>query len=317
MIRGDKREYIRNCYDGKYEGKRNVMKNVKLEKPENAYVSKKTRFVYLFLRAIVIAILVIHAVEHDYESVFVCALSLLLMLLPSMIERRLWIRLSDTMEIIILLFIFAAEILGEINSFYMKVPHWDTVLHTMNGFLCAAVGFALVDLINRSHKFTFALSPVFLAIVAFCFSMTVGVVWEFFEYSCDHFLGQDMQKDTIVYQINSVNLNDTPSTKVQTVNDISDVIIVHSDGSEESLGLGGYLDVGLNDTMKDLLVNELGALCFSFIGYCYVKKRGKGELAAQFIPQVLVTEDEREKFEEELAENVAKNAELKNIKRKK
>ena len=274
------------------------MKNIKLEK-KNIYTNKRTRFVYLFLRAIVIVVMIIHAIEHDYESVFVCALSLFLMILPSILERRLWVRLPHTLEIIILVFIFAAEILGEINSFYMKVPHWDTVLHTINGFLCAAVGFALVDLINGSHRFTFELSPFFLAVVAFCFSMTVGVLWEFFEYGCDRYLGQDMQKDTIVHQICSVSLNDMPSTKVQTIQDISDVIIIHSDGSEERLGLGGYLDVGINDTMKDLFVNELGALCFSFIGYFYVKQKGKGEFAVKFIPQVMLTEEERDEFEEE------------------
>lgn len=288
------------------------MKNVKREKPRNVYVNKRTRFVYLLLRAIVIAVMIVHAVERDYESVFVCALSLFLMLLPSIIERRLWVRLSYTMEIIILVFIFAAEILGEINSFYMKVPHWDTVLHTLNGFLCAAVGFALVDLINRSHRFTFELSPIFLAIVAFCFSMTVGVTWEFFEYSCDRYLGQDMQKDAIVHQIHSVNLNDTPSTRVQTIKDISDVIIVHSDGTQEALGLGGYLDVGINDTMKDLLVNEVGALCFAIIGYFYVKQRGKGEFAAKFIPQVMVTEEERDEFEEERLRNQVNDVHFRN-----
>lgn len=275
------------------------MKKVGRKNGDKIYGNKRTRIVYLLLRAIVIVVMVIHAIERDYESVFLCALSLLLMVLPSIIEKKFWVRLPATLEIIILLFIFAAEILGEINSFYMKVPHWDTVLHTLNGFLCAAIGFALVDLLNRSHRFTFALSPIFLAIVAFCFSMTVGVIWEFFEYSCDTFLGQDMQKDTIVHQINSVSLNEEPSTKVQYITDISDVIIVHSDGTQEALGLGGYLDVGLNDTMKDLLVNELGALCFSVIGYFYVKHRGKGVFASNFIPQVLVTEDEKEQFEEE------------------
>lgn len=281
------------------------MKNAGLDqikKIENIYIDGKTRKVYLILRAIVIVVLIRHAFMHDYESVFLCALSLFLMILPSLVEKKLWVRLPATLEIIILLFIFAAEILGEINSFYMKVPHWDTVLHTLNGFLCAAIGFALVDLVNRSHRFTFALSPIFLAIVAFCFSMTVGVIWEFIEYSGDTFFGQDMQKDVVVDHINSVSLNDVPSTKVQYINDISDVIIVHSDGTEEALGLGGYLDVGINDTMKDLLVNEIGALVFSVIGYFYVKQRGKGKFASNFIPRVLVSEEERKNFEENMEE---------------
>ena len=239
------------------------------------------------LRALVIFVLIRSALHRDFESVFLCGLTLGLMVLPSIFTRRLNIELPSTLEIIILLFIFAAEILGEINSFYIRVPNWDTMLHTLNGFLCAAIGFALVDMLNRSDRFSFRLSPVYLAIVAFCFSMTVGVLWEFFEYSGDRFLGFDMQKDTIVHTISTVELDETRSNKVVTVRDIQDVILVKGDGTQQALGLGGYLDVGLNDTMKDLMVNFVGAVVFSVIGYFYVKEKGKGRFAARFIPRVL------------------------------
>ena len=96
-----------------------------------------------------------------------------------------------------LLFIFSAEILGEISSFYVLFPFWDTTLHTLNGFLAAAIGFSLVDLLNRSDRVKFDLSPLFLSITAFCFSMTIGVLWEFFEFAMDQFFALDMQKDTI------------------------------------------------------------------------------------------------------------------------
>ena len=211
----------------------------------------------------------------------------MLLVLPSILTRRLHIELPTTLEIIILLFIFAAEILGELNSFYVRVPHWDTVLHTLNGFLCAAVGFALVDMLNRSDRFSFKLSPVYLAIVAFCFSMTVGVLWEFFEYAGDTLLGLDMQKDTVIQAVRTVELDPTRLNRVVAVRDIADVIVVHGDGTQQSLGLGGYLDVGLNDTMKDLIVNFIGAVVFSVIGYFYVKEKGKGRFAARFIPRVL------------------------------
>ena len=251
------------------------------------YTNKATLTVYLVLRALVILVLVRTALRRDFESVFLCGLTLVLFILPSIFTRKLNIELPGTLEIIILLFIFAAEILGEINSFYIRVPNWDTMLHTLNGFLCAAIGFALVDMLNRSDSFSFKLSPVYLAIVAFCFSMTVGVLWEFFEYSGDRFLGYDMQKDTIIHTVKTVELDPTRSNKVVTLSDIADVIIVHSDGTQEALGLGGYLDVGLNDTMKDLMVNFVGAVVFSIIGYFYVKEKGKGRFAARFIPRVL------------------------------
>ena len=262
-------------------------KDKKIKEKIPYYTKKSTLGVYLALRGLVILTLIRHAIRFDLESVFLCGLTLVLLILPSILTRKLQIELPSTLEIIILLFIFAAEILGEINSFYVRVPNWDTMLHTLNGFLCAAVGFALVDMLNRSDVFSFKLSPIYLAIVAFCFSMTVGVLWEFFEYGVDCFLGFDMQKDAVVSQIGSVMLDPQNSNKVVTIRDIADVIIVHSDGTQQALGVGGYLDIGINDTMKDLIVNFIGAVVFSVIGFFYVKAKGKGSFAARFIPRVM------------------------------
>ena len=265
------------------------------ERKENRFYKNKTTLtVYLVLRGLIIFILIRAVLRREYQSVFLCALSLVLLIMPSIISRKLKIVLPSTLEIIILLFIFAAEILGELNSFYVRVPHWDTMLHTINGFLCAAIGFALVDMMNRNDRFTFQLSPLYLAIVSFCFSMTVGVLWEFFEFSGDYFLGMDMQKDTIVHAIHSVNMDPTLTNTVVHVRDIADVILVHSDGSQQALGLGGYLDIGIIDTMKDLFVNFIGAVVFSFIGYFYVKKKGQGKVAHRFIPKVEFPEERKE-----------------------
>ncbi len=270
------------------------MKNGKEKlKKVQPYSNKTTLTVYLVLRALIILIMVRAVLRGNYESVFLCALSLMLLVLPSILQKRLYITLPSTLEIVILLFIFAAEILGELASFYVRVPNWDTMLHTVNGFLCAAVGFALVDMINRNERFSLKLSPVYLAIVAFCFSMTVGVLWEFFEFAADRFLGLDMQKDTVLSAIGSVALDPTMSNKVIRVKDIADVIIVHADGSRQALGLGGYLDIGLYDTMKDLFVNFVGAVVFSIIGYFYVKQEGKGKFASRFIPKVPGPKEEK------------------------
>ena len=250
------------------------------------YHNKTTLTVYLVLRALVILSLVRAVFRREYQSVFLCALSLGLMVLPSLVSRKLRIVLPSTLEIIMLLFIYAAEILGEMNAFYVRVPHWDTMLHTINGFLCAAIGFCLVDMMNRNDRFSFRLSPLYLAIVSFCFSMTVGVLWEFFEFAGDYFLGMDMQNDIVVNAIHSVNLDPTRTNTVVHIRDIADTILVHSDGTQESLGLGGYLDIGIIDTMKDLFVNFIGAVVFSVIGFFYVKEKGKGKVATRFIPQV-------------------------------
>ena len=192
---------------------------------------------------------------------------------------ELKIELPTPLEIIILLFIFAAEIMGEIGSYYTKFPYWDTMLHTMNGFLAAAIGFSLVDILNRHKSDKFHLSPLYLAIVAFCFSMTIGVMWEFFECGMDLFFGMDTQKDTIVHSISSVMLDPTRTQTIVHINDIHDVTV-----NGQSLGVNGYLDIGLLDTMKDLFVNFIGAVVFSIIGFFYVKKRGEGKFAKKFIP---------------------------------
>ncbi len=249
---------------------------------------------YVVLRMLVIIVMVAQFLNANFENVFLCVLTLILFLVPTFIERKIHIDLPDTLEVIILLFIFAAEILGEIQAYYIQFPYWDTMLHTLNGFLCAAIGFALVDILNRSEKFSISLSPLFLAITAFCFSMTVGVLWEFFECTMDQFLLLDMQKDTVVNTISSVMLDPNHRNAPTAIKDITDVIVVTADGVQHPLGLGGYLDIGILDTMKDLFVNFVGAVVFSIIGFFYVKSRGKGRFASRFIPQVL-PEDEAEK----------------------
>ena len=251
--------------------------------------------VYLLLRVSVLAIMVAQFFNGNFENVFLCVLTLILFLLPTVFERKMRVDLPNTLEIIIMLFIYAAWILGEIQAFYTTYKGWDTMLHTLNGFLCAAIGFSLVDMLNREERFSLELSPAFMAIVAFCFSMTIGVLWEFFEFSVDQLLLFDMQKDAVVHNISSVMLDPTGGNKQIVIRDITDVIVV-AGGQEIALGLGGYLDVGIWDTMKDLWVNFIGAVVFSLIGYFYVKSRGKGWFARRFIPQIV--EDQLEQIEE-------------------
>ena len=223
--------------------------------------------VYLVLRLLVILVMVAQFFNRNFENVFLCILTLVLLLLPTVLERRLQIDLPNTLEIIIMLFIFAAEILGEIQAYYTAFPYWDTMLHTLNGFLCAAIGFSLVDLCNRHERFSLSLSPVFMAIVAFCFSMTIGVLWEFFECAMDQFFLLDMQKDTVISSISSVLLDPTGRQRPFAIHGITDLIVV-ANGEQIPLGLGGYLDIGLLDTMNDLLVNFIGAAAVS---YCHLR----------------------------------------------
>lgn len=274
-----------------------MRKHTKREAPGQEWRNVKNKklisAVYIILRVLVVATMIAQFFNRNYENVLLCVLTLVLFMLPSIFERRLHIDLPDTLEIIILLFIFAAEILGEISSFYMAFPHWDVMLHTLNGFLCAAIGFALVDILNRSDKVSLSLSPFFMAVVAFCFSMTIGVLWEFYEYAMDHIVLLDMQKDSIINVISTVELNPDHLNKTVIIRGIQDTILVLEDGSQVPLGLGGYLDIGLIDTMEDLFVNFIGAVVFSVIGFFYVKGRGKGRFAPNFIPQLMNTPPEK------------------------
>ena len=247
--------------------------------------------VYLVLRLIVLGTLVSSVIRGEYESAFICLLVLALFVLPFFIQQNFGIELPSTLEIIILLFIFAAEILGELECYFITYPHWDSMLHTTTGFLCAATGFALIDILNRNSRIKFELSPIYVALAAFCFSMTVGVLWEFFEFGMDRLFHMDMQKDTVVQSITSVMLDPTNSNIPVTIDDIHSVAV-----NGQDLGFDGYLDIGLYDTMADLFVNFIGAVVFSTIGYFYIKHRGKGRLARAFIPTITESENAAEEL---------------------
>ncbi len=249
---------------------------------------KRDLSVYIIVRTLVVITLIAQIIHKSWDSVFVCILTLFLLLIPSIVDKKLNIKLPSLLETIILLFIYSAEILGEIQNFYGIISYWDTILHTINGFIMAAIGFSLIDILNESKIFAIELSPIFVAIVAFCFSMTVGVMWEFFEYSMDEIFLTDMQKDRIVSTISSVELNEKKENKAVIIKNIKETKIKGEiDGKETEITIkNGTLDVGLIDTMKDLIVNFIGATVFSILGYFYIKQRGKGNFIKQFIPTV-------------------------------
>ncbi len=290
---------------------------------------------YIVLRLIVLAIMIRSFFTGAYEYVLLCLLVIVLLYIPDFLERKLKVEIPSVLEAIVILFIFAAEILGEIEAFYIKIPFWDTMLHTLWGFLAAGIGFALADILNRSQASRLQLTPIYMAIVAFCFSMSAGALWELFEYGVDSILGFDMQKDTIVAAFSSVTLDPTNSNIAIPVTGITETAITTADGTviipggylekdtivaafssvtldptNSNIAIpvtgitetaittadgtviipGGYLDIGLHDSMEDLLVNMAGAIVFSIIGFVYVKNRnnGKGKsFAAHFIPRAL------------------------------
>ncbi|MGL4608004.1 MAG: hypothetical protein ACRCU3_11125 [Eubacteriaceae bacterium] len=252
---------------------------------EIAKENKLKTAVYFILRFLVVVVLIAEVFNKNYNNVFLCILTLILFMIPAFVNKKMHIILPNTLEIIVLFFIFGAEIMGEINEYYLIFPRWDDMLHTMNGFLCAAIGFSLIDILNRNENVKFSLSPAFVALVAFCFSMTVGVLWEFFEFGMDVFFKTDMQKDTILPMISSVLFNPTGANVAVTL-PIESIVV-----NGVPWNYGGYIDIGLYDTMSDLFVNFIGAITFSCIGLMYIKKRGEGKFASRFMPHLMSEEE--------------------------
>lgn len=243
--------------------------------------NKASVIVYFILRFLVILCLIREICYGNFENALICVLALILFLVPAFLEKTLKIEFPTTLEILIFVFIFSAEILGEINNFYGKYELFDDILHAINGFACASIGFSSVYILNEKTK-SLKLSPFFVALVSFCFSMTIGILWEFFEYNADKYLGLDMQKDTYVENINTVMLDPEESNKVIKIEDIEYTILYDKDGKELTK-IDNYLDLGIHDTMEDLKVNFIGAFVFSIYGYLYTINNKKYKLAGKFI----------------------------------
>ena len=254
-----------------------MKKSYKKDRQKLTKIEKKKRkinqTINLILRAVVDLSMISQILNHNWNNVLLFIFTLILFTLPEIISKTVNITIPTTLEISVYLFIFASAFLGEVQNFYEIFTHWDTILHTLNGFLCAAIGFSLIDTINHNEDYHINMSPAFAALVAFSFSMTVGVVWEFAEYSADQYLGKDMQKDKIIQEFQSIKINETGENIPIPIKDINKTELYNSKGEKILTVEGGYLDIGIHDTMKDLIVNFIGAFVFSIFGYLYTKNK--------------------------------------------
>lgn len=240
------------------------------------------RLAFLLLLGTALVVLTVGIVRREWDNAFHGVLTALFAFIPFFLQRLLRVRFPATLEILAYLFVFATQFLGEVADLYRLVPAWDAMLHTVSGFMFAALGFSLAESLHRNREMRFAFSPMFLAVLAVCFSVSVGVLWEFFEVAADTVLHTDMQKDVLRDTLHTVSIPNELGEKVTHLEGITTTVITTSDG--RSIVLNGFLDMGVADTMKDLLLNTVGALIFGVIGYFYVKNHGKGRFAAQFIP---------------------------------
>ena len=180
-------------------------------------------------------------IKADYLLMVVqCLLGTLVMMLPSFLARRFKVVVPGAVVIMYFAFLYCAIYLGEIRNFYYLIPHWDTILHGFSGAMLGALGFILVDLLNKDPHVRVSLSPFFVAVFAFCFALAAGSLWEVYEFTFDAVLGLNMQKHT----------------------------------TAAGVALSGAL--ALSDTMKDIIVDALAALAVAILGYLTEIKKKKG-----------------------------------------
>ena len=149
------------------------------------FIRLRKNFFYYGMAVIVCMSLLISCLRMNTEHIFLCVLTLILFMLPHVLNRWLKLYIPPVMESVIVAFIVCGIILGEVENFFVRFPYWDTIMHTVNGIVCAALSLSLVVLLNKQDKMLFRLSPVFLMVVAISFSMLIGVLWEFFEFGVD------------------------------------------------------------------------------------------------------------------------------------
>lgn len=205
--------------------------------------------------------LIAMAIKGNAMKSLMCALTMLLLALPYIAERLFKCRLNTVFFAFCEVYALGPMI-GYVYNMYYLTEWWDDVLHTSGGVVFAIFGIYIAKLASKGNEPTFLMKAIF----ALCFSMAISVAWEFFEYGCDQFLGTDMQNDTVVTYINSYVLGEQMAVTGR-IDNITEVIV-----NGVPLSLGGYLDIGLHDTMHDMLVESLGALIYVVI-YAFDKEK--------------------------------------------
>lgn len=162
-------------------------------------------------------------------------LFLLCSFVPNFLEKKAKVNFSNILLVIYLVVCICHFVLGEIFGFYVNVKGWDSILHTFTGATLAIVSFSMINLLNENVK-GLKLSPLFVAIFAVCFAVTIGVLWEVVEYFADQLTGSNMQR------------------------------YMDSATGEQFIGRNA-----LKDTMKDLMLDTIGATIFATIGYFALK----------------------------------------------
>lgn len=184
----------------------------------------------------------------EYSRVPLAVGTLGMILLPSIAEALMHCRFPLPMYLYCLLYAIG-PMLGQCYRLYYRLRFWDKLLHISGGVLFAIFGFYLYYKLGGSQQ-----TQLLAALFALLFSMGVAAAWEFFEFGADQLFGWDMQNDTVITEIHSYELGQELGVR----GSLTDIQAVSVDGNE--LPFDGYLDIGLIDTMMDMILETCGAL---------------------------------------------------------
>ena len=226
--------------------------------------------VRLVLSFIVLAIMIRQIILKEWIMTLACLLVLIVFSIPRVFDKKFKIKFPPVLEISIYLLVFASEILGEIGSYYVTVSWWDDLIHMLSGMALSAIALFVICVVDNESSHI-SLSIGYKLVTAFCVSMTVLTIWECIEFGNDNLFKKDMQKDRIITEITSVKVNQNNPTKSDTLK-IKSIIVNNEDWIKK---YGGYIDIGLYDTMFDLLDGVLGTSIYCFISYFYLVKHKK------------------------------------------
>lgn len=243
-----------------------MKKRDKAEKLSNLYrhASSGEKLTFCVVSLLSLIALVYCAARGDILNISICLTVIASMFVPRLLEWLFQIRFTQGMRITIMLFIAVGCLGGSILEFYTRFSQWDTVLHLGCGFGMALVGYFLPDVLN--HRASGAIHTGYRILSAFVFALAAAAFWELFEYSADRIFGTDMQADAVIHVLHSKFLGPSPYT-VETMPDIREVTV-----NGQELGLGGWLEIGLYDTMHDIFANAAGALAYCGLSLCVLKK---------------------------------------------
>ena len=250
---------------------------------------------YILTRGIFVLAGLLSVLQKDYLTAFLCALALIVFMLPPIIDRKFNIKLPGGLEISAVIFTFMCVLGGEFGHLYAQYPFWDKILHTFSGFLISAIGLALIEFLNKSKRNMLRLSPIFIALFAFGFSMSVAVLWEVFEFAVDGISGTtDMQADYYLTSFASKKVGGERFPTPIVVDGIESVVITFSDG-REALVLPGYIDIGIADTMYDFIVAAIGSFIFCTLEFIALTKRNKHaqRISESFVPRKKESKEEQ------------------------